>query len=92
MELMSVVLRKGLAVGLCVGVIVVAVLDDVDPVAESIFAGDQSCAAIGEIRGHVEGDVRGCVCKRGCEVAADENCAVRFSILVGFALGFVFVF
>lgn len=61
---MGVVLCKGLCgVSLCVGVIVVvAVLDDVDPVAESIFAGDQARAAVGKMRGHVEGDVWGCVC------------------------------
>ena len=62
MALMGVVLCKGLYVSLCVGVVVVvAVLDDVDPIAESIFARDEACAAVGEMRGHVEGDVRGCV-------------------------------
>ena len=42
-------------------ILIVVVLDDVDPVAESVFAGDQAGAAVGEMRGHVEGDVRGCV-------------------------------
>lgn len=60
--LMGVVLCKSLCVSLCVGFVVVAVLDDVDPIAESIIAGDQVCAAVGEMRGHVEGNMRGCVC------------------------------
>ena len=59
---MGVVLCKGLCMSLCVGVVVVAILDDVDPVAESIFTGDQACAGVWEMRGHTEGDVRGCVC------------------------------
>lgn len=59
--LMGVVLCKSLCVSLCVGFVVVAVLDDVDPIAESIFAGDQVCAAVGEMRGHVERNMRGCV-------------------------------
>lgn len=82
MGLMRVVLCEGLCVILRVGVIVV-VLGDVDPVAESIFARDQACAAVGEMRGHIEGDVRGCVCKGGCEVAADEDGAIRFSVVIG---------
>ena len=84
---MGVVLCKSFYVSLCVGFVVVAVLDDFDPVAESILAGEQACAAVGEMRGHVEGNMRGCVCYGGCEVAADENCAVRFSVVVGLRLG-----
>lgn len=72
-----------LCVSLCVGFVVVAVLYDVDPVAESIFAGELACAAVGEMRCHVEGNMRVCVCQGGCEVAADENCAVKFSDVVG---------
>lgn len=64
MRLMGIVLCKGLCVSLCVGVfvVVVAVLDNVDPVAESIFAGDEAYAAVWEMRGHIKGDMRGCVC------------------------------
>ena len=62
MGLMGVVLCKSMRVSWYVGFVVIAVLDDVDPVAESIFTGEQACAAVGEMRGHVEGNMRSCVC------------------------------
>lgn len=85
---MVVVLCTGSCVSRCVGVVVVvAALDDVDPVAECIFAGDQTCAVVGKMRGHVEGDVRSCFRKGSCEVAADDDSAVRFSVSVGCVRG-----
>lgn len=78
MGLMGVVLYNGLFV--CVDVVVV-ILDDVDPVAQCIFAGDEACAVVGKFRGHVEGEMWGGVGKGGCEVAADDDCAIRFSVL-----------
>lgn len=61
MGLMGVGLCKSLCVSLYVGFIVIAVLNDVDPVAESIFAWEQACAPVGEMRGNVEGNMRGYV-------------------------------
>lgn len=49
MGLMGVFLCRSLCVGSYVGFVVIAGLDNVDPVAESILAGEQACAAVGEM-------------------------------------------
>lgn len=47
---------------LCVGFVAIVVLGDVGPVAQGVFAEDKARAAVEEMGGHVEENLRGCVC------------------------------
>lgn len=82
---MGVVLCESLCVEVIVVVVtvivIVIVLNNIDPVTESVFARDNACAVVGKMRCHIQGKMGGCVLKRGCEVAADDDCAVRLSVV-----------
>ena len=48
--------------GVVILIVLLDVLNDINPVAERILDRDKACAIVGQVRGHVDGKMRGCFC------------------------------